>query len=305
MIRPMGAGVSMAVRAIKAGTRKAAMLQSSKPATEDANNSPSILRIVVIAAKDLPAMDSNGLSDPYVTVEYGDQKMKTDVRKKSLAPTWSQVLDFPVWKMPPEIDFLQDSRLTIKCWDWNALGSHTFMGSVDIELEHLSFGDPALEGWHGLSDPVTSTEGGEVLLSIQWIERPEALPDAILSVHLLSGRDLVPLLEEGLTSAYTKIKMKGETFSTRVMNRTTEPEWQEIFEFKVFSSEIGISCLDFEVYDKGRFRDRLLGISRLNLEAITFDQGLEEWLPLQEKQKGGEVAKPKRRRNDEAEEDFG
>jgi Ca2+-dependent lipid-binding protein len=45
----------------------------------------------IVEAENLPIGDSNGFSDPYVTVEYypGNQRLlKTSVKQKTLNPKW-------------------------------------------------------------------------------------------------------------------------------------------------------------------------------------------------------------------------
>ena len=45
-------------------------------------------------AADLPAADSNGLSDPYVVLTLGDHKLKSSIKSASLSPVWDEKLDF-------------------------------------------------------------------------------------------------------------------------------------------------------------------------------------------------------------------
>jgi hypothetical protein len=297
----MGAGASSALRKAEEGRKT--FLNSVIGRKDDAKSevAPSILRVIAISGRDLPSTDSNGLSDPYLVVEFGDSELKTEVRKKTLAPSWAQTLDFPVWKIPPESVILEESRLLVKCWDWNVVGSHTFMGAVDVDIENIQYETQAIEKWHPLVDPANESSAGEIFLSIRWMARPDSIPDAQLSLQIIAGRDLVPMQEDGFCNPYVVAKLQGEVVKTRVISRSTEPEWQEIFEFKVFSSEIGIQTIQFECFDKGLLRDRLLGISMLDLSPISFGQNLEAWVPLEQKKNG---APSKKRRKDD-DEDFG
>lgn len=49
---------------------------------------PELTMVLVIAGRDLPSMDENGLSDPYVIVQVGSKKTKTKVIRESLNPSW-------------------------------------------------------------------------------------------------------------------------------------------------------------------------------------------------------------------------
>jgi Ca2+-dependent lipid-binding protein len=49
---------------------------------------------MIIEGKSLPALDSNGTSDPYVIVRIDDQHFKTKTIEKSLDPTWNESFTF-------------------------------------------------------------------------------------------------------------------------------------------------------------------------------------------------------------------
>ena len=46
--------------------------------------------VTVKKAADLPAADSNGLSDPYVKMRLDEKTKKTHVQKRTLSPTWNE-----------------------------------------------------------------------------------------------------------------------------------------------------------------------------------------------------------------------
>ncbi|XP_038995318.1 C2 and GRAM domain-containing protein At1g03370-like [Hibiscus syriacus] len=54
------------------------------------------LVVEVIEARNIPAMDLNGFSDPYVKLQLGKQRYKTKVVKKSLNPSWGEEFIFKV-----------------------------------------------------------------------------------------------------------------------------------------------------------------------------------------------------------------
>lgn len=53
------------------------------------------IELVIIEARDLVAADLRGTSDPYVSIQYGDQRRKTKVIHKTLNPQWNQTFEFP------------------------------------------------------------------------------------------------------------------------------------------------------------------------------------------------------------------
>eukprot|EP00741_Cyanophora_paradoxa_P015630 tig00020903_g15087.t1 len=48
----------------------------------------------IIEARDLPVMDLNGKSDPFITVQFGSEMKKTKTIRKTLNPTWNESLTF-------------------------------------------------------------------------------------------------------------------------------------------------------------------------------------------------------------------
>ena len=101
--------------------------------TSDANNS-GMLTLDLISAKDIPAADSDGSSDPYVVVLLNGKKIhKTKHQKNSLNPTFGETLTFPVYAKI-------SSTLDIQIWDHNMLRPHTLLGNVDVPLFGLTPG---------------------------------------------------------------------------------------------------------------------------------------------------------------------
>jgi len=66
----------------------------------DRDRPPNELRLLLIRAHGLKVMDKNmfskgGSSDPLVTVQLGDAKQKSTVKKKSLEPEYNEEFKFP------------------------------------------------------------------------------------------------------------------------------------------------------------------------------------------------------------------
>ena len=45
-------------------------------------------------AKDLPAADSNGLSDPYAVLKLGKESKKSMIQYDTLSPAWNEKFEF-------------------------------------------------------------------------------------------------------------------------------------------------------------------------------------------------------------------
>jgi len=91
------------------------------------------LVIKIIQGRNLVAKDSNGKSDPYITVIYGQLHSKTKHEKKTLVPVWkdhaSSTIIFPVHK--------ENKNVLLECWDFDLVGGHDFMGEVIVDISDI------------------------------------------------------------------------------------------------------------------------------------------------------------------------
>ncbi|KAF3331391.1 C2 and GRAM domain-containing protein [Carex littledalei] len=87
------------------------------------------LVVQVIEARNLLAMDSNGLSDPYVKVQLGRQRAKTKVVKKSLNPIWDEEFSFRVGNLKEEI--------CISVLDEDKYFADDFLGQIKVPVLNL------------------------------------------------------------------------------------------------------------------------------------------------------------------------
>ena len=96
----------------------------------------------VIEAKNLLAMDPNGLSDPYVKINVSDsnaQGLKTEVVKANLNPSWNETLAIDL--EPADIS----KRLQVQCWDKDLITGDNFMGAMSFGISELT--KTPMNGW--------------------------------------------------------------------------------------------------------------------------------------------------------------
>ena len=117
--------------------------QSQK--TSSSMERPATLEIHVVRARDLLAADRGGTSDPYVSIQVQDGKTvgKTHTIKKTLNPEWDQRFEIPLGV--PQ----RNSKLILKCKDYDAMGTDDPLGTVEIDLRTLTPGKE-YKGWHSL-----------------------------------------------------------------------------------------------------------------------------------------------------------
>jgi len=114
------------------------------------------LRVVVVCARSLPAMDKSGTSDPFValTLTHGltRVKRKTTVIAQSLNPIWNEAFDFG--EVP------HDAKLTLDVWDKDSLGND-FIGKATVLVAELPPDAGPLARWLDLPR-------GEVLVELSY-----------------------------------------------------------------------------------------------------------------------------------------
>ncbi|OEH75491.1 C2 domain-containing protein [Cyclospora cayetanensis] len=93
------------------------------------------LRIEVVAAVDLPAVDGS-TSDPFVIVKYKGAEFKTEVIKKTLSPKWNFLVNMNYNKSagPHKVRF--------EVWDYNKILRNVLLGVVDLNLQELPLQQP-------------------------------------------------------------------------------------------------------------------------------------------------------------------
>ncbi|EKX43856.1 hypothetical protein GUITHDRAFT_110306 [Guillardia theta CCMP2712] len=107
-----------------------------------------LLVMTVIKGTHLPKTDTIGLCDPFVTISLGEHSLKTRHVRKTLNPTWNEVLELPVDDgeeiigkyMQLSEKSLADARrtacLSVQLYDWDVTGSE-LIGQCTIELYAL------------------------------------------------------------------------------------------------------------------------------------------------------------------------
>lgn len=84
------------------------------------------LLVRVIEAKNIPAMDPNGYSDPYVKLQLGKQRFRSKVVKKCLNPSWCEEFSF-------RVDDLKD-ELLISVLDEDKYFNDDFVGQIKVPI---------------------------------------------------------------------------------------------------------------------------------------------------------------------------
>eukprot|EP00462_Mataza_sp_D1_P001023 CAMPEP_0175091446 /NCGR_PEP_ID=MMETSP0086_2-20121207/1905_1 /TAXON_ID=136419 /ORGANISM="Unknown Unknown, Strain D1" /LENGTH=358 /DNA_ID=CAMNT_0016364185 /DNA_START=393 /DNA_END=1469 /DNA_ORIENTATION=+ len=105
---------------------------------------PSSMIQVDLSAKNLLAMDRNGLSDPFVQVfSYGTLVYTTEVIPGNLNPTFRPFLcQADVLCGEPGVPANMHAKLLFKVYDWDSVGEPDLIGEFEQTLQYLVTSDP-------------------------------------------------------------------------------------------------------------------------------------------------------------------
>ncbi|XP_065431964.1 LOW QUALITY PROTEIN: extended synaptotagmin-1 [Chrysemys picta bellii] len=112
------------------------------------------------------------------------------------------------------------------------------------------------------------------------------LPRGIVRVHLREAKDLqskdkyVRGLIEGKSDPYALVRVGTQLFTSRVVDESLNPTWNETYEFVVH--EVPGQELEVELFDKDPDQDDFLGRMKLDFGEVLQARVLEEWFPLQD-----------------------
>src|SRR3989338_11224232 len=81
---------------------------------EPSETKPISICVTVHKGRGLPPRDSNGLSDPYVVLQYGVNSAKTKIVRKNLNPEWNETFNLGSL-------IADENIITLKVWDWDYL----------------------------------------------------------------------------------------------------------------------------------------------------------------------------------------
>eukprot|EP00803_Ostreobium_quekettii_P009566 evm.model.scf_3085.1 EVM.evm.TU.scf_3085.1 scf_3085:3220-3696(+) len=150
---------------VGAGTITLKMVYKSFESLRSEHSSSGAVIVTVIQCRDLVAMDSGGVSDPYVKVKIGRKEFRTVVVQDSLNPVYNETFEF----FDPRAGHCvtTDDELKVKVYDKDAL-SDDFLGRQDLPISDIidscrSTG--TCRRWYRLED----IKHGEIELKIEFI----------------------------------------------------------------------------------------------------------------------------------------
>ncbi|XP_043320581.1 multiple C2 and transmembrane domain-containing protein 1 isoform X7 [Cervus canadensis] len=261
-----------------------------------------IVSITLIEGRDLKAMDSNGLSDPYVKFRLGHQKYKSKIMPKTLNPQWREQFDFHLYEERGGI-------IDITAWDKDAGKRDDFIGRCQIDLSALS-----REQTHKLELQLEEGEGHLVLLvtltasatvSISDLsvnsredqkEREEILKRysplrifhnlkdvGFLQVKVIRAEGLMAADVTGKSDPFCVVELNNDRLLTHTVYKNLNPEWNKVFTFNIKDIH---SVLEVTVYDEDRDRSADF-LGKVAIPLLSIQNGEQKAYVLKNKQLTG------------------
>ncbi|CAF4583689.1 unnamed protein product [Rotaria socialis] len=114
-------------------------------------------------------------------------------------------------------------------------------------------------------------------------------PQGVVRVFVLRAQNLIKadisLLGKGKSDPFVTVKLQGtKEYKTKTIDNTTDPTWNEVFEFVVEQSESDV--VQFEVYDEDPGKDDFIGRAQYPLKDLVDGGHVDTWLTLQDVKKG-------------------
>lgn len=258
--------------------------------------------ITLIEGRDLKAMDSNGLSDPYVKFRLGHQKYKSKIMPKTLNPQWREQFDFHLYEE-------RGGVMDITAWDKDAGKRDDFIGRCQVDLSSLS-----REQTHKLELQLEEGEGHLVLLvtltasatvSISDLsvnsmedhkEREEILKRysplrifnnikdvGFLQVKVIRAEGLMAADVTGKSDPFCVVELNNDRLLTHTVYKNLNPEWNKVFTFNIKDIH---SVLEVTVYDEDRDRSADF-LGRVAIPLLSIQNGEQKAYVLKNKQLTG------------------
>ena len=252
---------------------------------------------VVYMSKGLVAAESDGTSDPFVTLTYGGDKLSTSVKNNTMNGIWNEKLVFKNVYMDIK-DYKSWPIFLLSVFDYNKIKSNVPLGYNYVWLcngayaiNNTKINEPK---WHHLFLPKSNKQQGEILLSFyifdsensQLINNIDNTPEVSLynfEISILGLRQLKPLGMIAVKKPYIKFDLNSlnvtgkpddahANIQTIPVSGGANPTINTVIKFdaKLPKNDIFMPELQCEVYDHmlAGLHNSLLGVFSLNLKRI-------------------------------------
>ncbi|XP_046972705.1 multiple C2 and transmembrane domain-containing protein isoform X4 [Vanessa cardui] len=259
----------------------------------------SVVTIVLVEAKNLPAMDlDTRSSDPYCKFRLGNEKYKSKVVWKTLHPSWLEQFDLHLYDD-------QEQILEVTVWDKDKQTKDDFLGRCTIDLSTLER-EKTHNIWQDLEDgngqiflllTISGTTQSETITDlasyrenprdVEIIERRYAwhrLNETTsgvgwLCVKVYGAKGLAAADLGGKSDPFCVLELGNARLQTHTEYKTLTPNWMKIFTFTV--KDIS-SILELTVYDEDHDH-KVEFLGKLAIPLLNIRNGEKRWFALKDK----------------------
>nr|XP_055064274.1 synaptotagmin-like protein 2 isoform X5 [Misgurnus anguillicaudatus] len=239
--------------------------------------------IFVVKCKDLAVADpKRNRSDPYVKcyllpdkAKFG--KRKTCVRKKTLDPTYNEILRF---KIPMET--LKTQKLNVSVWHNDTFGHNSCLGEVEIDLAEWDFSATQMNEYllkgrvqvpRSPKQSACSEEMiAEMRLALRFLQQTshshKTKANGEVQILVKECKNL-PISRGVSMNPFVKCTVLPDTSrksrqKTRVVKRSSNPEFNHTLVYEGFRPEdLKEACVELTVWDHERLHSHFIGGIRL------------------------------------------
>uniref|UniRef100_A0A8C3NKR0 Uncharacterized protein n=5 Tax=Passeriformes TaxID=9126 RepID=A0A8C3NKR0_GEOPR len=237
------------------------------------------LLVRVLRARDLPAKDSNGFSDPYVKIYLlpdRKKKFQTKVLRRTLNPEWDETFSFgvPFAELPAR-------RLHFSVYDFDRFSRHDLIGQVVMDnLLEAAEARPEVAIWRDIQEGTgEKADLGEVNFSLCYLPTAGRLTVTVIRASNLRAMDLT-----GYSDPYVKASLMAEgrrlkKRKTSIKKNTLNPNYNEALVFDVPHESVHHVSLTIAVVDYDCIgHNEVIGLCRVGSDAD--GPGREHWAQM-------------------------
>ncbi|KAK2828927.1 hypothetical protein Q5P01_019961 [Channa striata] len=262
--------------------------------------------IFVVHCRDLAVADTKkNRSDPYVKCYLLPDKSKlgkrkTTVKKKTLNPTYNEILKFTI-----KMEELKTHNLNISVWHNDTFGRNSFLGEVDLDLSEWDFSNAQINEYTLKTRVLTQTStsspsrlmdsGGKMRVALRFLPQmshsnsTSRMEPGELQIWVKDCKNL-PSVRGVMIDPFVKCTVLPDTSrnsrqKTRVVKRTANPMFNHTMVYDGFRPEdLREACVELTVWDHDRLNNHYIGGLRLGLgtgksygtEVVWMDSTTEE-----------------------------
>ncbi|XP_036379124.1 synaptotagmin-like protein 2 isoform X4 [Megalops cyprinoides] len=247
--------------------------------------------IFVVRCRELAVADPRkNRSDPYVKCYLLPDKTKlgkrkTTVKKKTLNPTYNEILRYRI-----DMEILKSQTLNVSVWHNDTFGRNSFLGEVDVDLSEWDFKNTQMNDFtlkpkshSGLQPTDYRGEMNVALRFLPTVSHSKRTPRMGEVQILVKECKNLPVIR-GAIDPFVKCNVLPDTSrkgrqKTRVVKRTADPVFNQTMVYDGFQAEdLREACVELTVWDHDRLSNHFLGGVRLSLGTGKSYGAVVDWM---------------------------